>query len=130
MSDALGGWDVHTYVIPQAVIAAGEQGRYGMRAETRTLHICTHGVPLHRVCRRALRRVECDASAGIAGQTTRHVRGGAHAARLRPVFRGFLSMGGLLRPGEIAARLIRGLGRRHCGAAPIADQRDHGNGDH
>ncbi len=44
---ALGGWDVHTHVIPPAVIAAGEQGRFGMRAEPATLHICAHGVPLH-----------------------------------------------------------------------------------
>ena len=44
---ALGGWDVHTHIIPPAVITAGEQGRFGMRAEPKTLHICAHGVPLH-----------------------------------------------------------------------------------
>jgi aminocarboxymuconate-semialdehyde decarboxylase len=44
---ALGGWDVHAHLIPPAVIAAGEQGRFGMRAEPKTLHICAHGVPLH-----------------------------------------------------------------------------------
>ncbi|HZP74624.1 MAG TPA: amidohydrolase family protein [Pseudolabrys sp.] len=49
MSDAhaLGGWDVHTHVIPPAVIAAAQAGRYGMRAAPPTLHICAHGVPLH-----------------------------------------------------------------------------------
>lgn len=44
---ALGGWDVHTHIIPPAVVAAGEQGRFGMRTEAKTLHICAHGVPLH-----------------------------------------------------------------------------------
>jgi aminocarboxymuconate-semialdehyde decarboxylase len=43
----LGGWDVHTHIIPLAVIAAGERGLYGMRPEPKTLHICAHGVPLH-----------------------------------------------------------------------------------
>lgn len=44
---ALGGWDVHTHIVPPAVIAAGQRGLYGMRAEPKTLHICAHGVPLH-----------------------------------------------------------------------------------
>jgi len=44
---SLGGWDVHTHIIPPAVIAAGEKGLYGMHTEPETLHICTHGVPLH-----------------------------------------------------------------------------------
>src|SRR5690349_6861229 len=44
---ASGGWDVHTHIVPPAVIAAGEKGLYGMRAEPKTLHICAHGVPLH-----------------------------------------------------------------------------------
>lgn len=47
LAPALGGWDVHTHIVPPAVIAAGEQQRYGMRADARTLHICAHGVPLH-----------------------------------------------------------------------------------
>jgi aminocarboxymuconate-semialdehyde decarboxylase len=46
-SSTLGGWDVHTHIIPLAVIAAGERGLYGMRTEPKTLHICAHGVPLH-----------------------------------------------------------------------------------
>ena len=45
--DALGGWDVHTHIIPPAVVAAGEKGRFGMRADPKALHICAHGVPLH-----------------------------------------------------------------------------------
>lgn len=44
---ALGGWDVHTHVIPPAVIAAAEKGLFGMKAAPTTLHICSHGVPLH-----------------------------------------------------------------------------------
>jgi aminocarboxymuconate-semialdehyde decarboxylase len=43
---ALGGWDVHTHIIPSAVIAAGNKGLYGMRTDPTTLHICAHGVPL------------------------------------------------------------------------------------
>jgi aminocarboxymuconate-semialdehyde decarboxylase len=46
-SSALGGWDVHTHIIPPAVIAAGAGGLYGMRTDARTLHICAHGIPLH-----------------------------------------------------------------------------------
>lgn len=44
---ALGGWDVHTHVIPLAIIAAAEKGRFGMKTASKTLHICSHGVPLH-----------------------------------------------------------------------------------
>lgn len=44
---ALGGWDVHTHIIPPAVVAAADQGRFGMTAAPTTLHICSHGVPLH-----------------------------------------------------------------------------------
>jgi aminocarboxymuconate-semialdehyde decarboxylase len=49
MSNAspLGGWDVHTHIIPPAVIAAAEKGRFGMKAAPGTLHICSHGIPLH-----------------------------------------------------------------------------------
>jgi aminocarboxymuconate-semialdehyde decarboxylase len=43
----LGGWDVHTHIIPSAVIAAGEKGLYGMRTEPKALQICAHGIPLH-----------------------------------------------------------------------------------
>jgi aminocarboxymuconate-semialdehyde decarboxylase len=43
----LGGWDVHTHIIPPAVIAAGEKRLFGMHAEAKTLHICAHGVPMH-----------------------------------------------------------------------------------
>ena len=37
---AFGGWDNHTHIIPPAVIAAGEKGLYGMRADRNILHIC------------------------------------------------------------------------------------------
>jgi len=43
----LGGWDVHTHLIPPAVVAAGEKQRFGMQRNQGTLHICSHGVPLH-----------------------------------------------------------------------------------
>ena len=43
----LGGWDVHTHIVPPAVVAAGERGAFGMRASAGTLTICAHGVPLH-----------------------------------------------------------------------------------
>ncbi|MGB6351073.1 MAG: hypothetical protein WBG10_13700, partial [Pseudolabrys sp.] len=44
---SLGGWDVHTHIIPPAVIAAGEKHLFGMHAEAKTLHICAHGFPMH-----------------------------------------------------------------------------------
>jgi aminocarboxymuconate-semialdehyde decarboxylase len=47
ISPITGGWDVHTHIVPPAMIAAGESGRYGMRAESAKLHICGHGVPIH-----------------------------------------------------------------------------------
>lgn len=43
----IGGWDVHTHIMPQAIIAAGERGLYGMHTDPTTLHICAHGVPVH-----------------------------------------------------------------------------------
>lgn len=39
-----GGWDSHTHIIPPAVIAAGESGRYGMSAEPDLLKILGRGV--------------------------------------------------------------------------------------
>lgn len=46
MSQRMGGWDVHTHIVPPAVVAAGERGTFGMRANPGTLTICAHGVPL------------------------------------------------------------------------------------
>ena len=43
----LGGWDVHTHIVPPAVVTAGERGAFGMRALPGTLTICAHSVPLH-----------------------------------------------------------------------------------
>jgi aminocarboxymuconate-semialdehyde decarboxylase len=43
----LGGWDVHTHIVPPAVVTAGERGAFGMRVSPGTLTICAHGVPLH-----------------------------------------------------------------------------------
>lgn len=43
----LGGWDVHTHIVPPAVVAAGERGMFGMQALPGALKICAHGVPLH-----------------------------------------------------------------------------------
>lgn len=47
MAQAGGGWDVHTHIVPPAVVAAGARGAFGMRASADTLTICSHGVPLH-----------------------------------------------------------------------------------
>jgi aminocarboxymuconate-semialdehyde decarboxylase len=42
-----GGWDVHAHIVPPAIVAAGENGLYGMAvAQPSTLRICAHGVPL------------------------------------------------------------------------------------
>ena len=47
MPQTIGGWDVHTHIVPPAVVAAGGRGAFGMRASSDTLTICAHGVPLH-----------------------------------------------------------------------------------
>jgi aminocarboxymuconate-semialdehyde decarboxylase len=47
MAQAAGGWDVHTHIVPPAVVAAGARGAFGMRASSDTLTVCAHGVPLH-----------------------------------------------------------------------------------
>jgi aminocarboxymuconate-semialdehyde decarboxylase len=44
---ALGGWHVHTHLIPPAVIAAGAKRLCGMRNDAKKLHMCAHGLPLH-----------------------------------------------------------------------------------
>ena len=44
-----GGWDVHTHIVPPAVLAAGERGAFGMRAGSGQLTICQHGVPIHPI---------------------------------------------------------------------------------
>ena len=47
MAPTIGGWDVHTHIVPPAVVAAGGRGAFGMRASADTLTICAHGVQLH-----------------------------------------------------------------------------------
>jgi len=47
MPQAIGGWDVHTHIVPPAVVAAGARGAFGMRTSAETLTICAHGVALH-----------------------------------------------------------------------------------
>ena len=47
MAQRIGGWDVHTHIVPPAVVAAGGRGAFGMRASSDTLTICAHGVPPH-----------------------------------------------------------------------------------
>lgn len=61
-TSALGGWDVHTHIIPPAVIAAAEQGRFGTTATPGTLHICAHGVPLNPLSKVGglVDRIRCD----------------------------------------------------------------------
>ena len=49
MPQTTGGWDVHTHIVPPAVVAAGGRGAFGMRASSDTLTICAHGVPLHPI---------------------------------------------------------------------------------
>jgi aminocarboxymuconate-semialdehyde decarboxylase len=57
-----GGWDVHTHIVPPAVVAAGERGAFAMRADAGKLTICGHGVPLHPISDAAklVERVESD----------------------------------------------------------------------
>ena len=49
MPQTTGGWDVHTHIVPPAVVAAGARGAFGMRASSDTLAICDHGVALHPI---------------------------------------------------------------------------------
>ncbi|HZP70669.1 MAG TPA: amidohydrolase family protein [Pseudolabrys sp.] len=62
MPQVTGGWDVHTHIVPPAVVAAGGRGAFGMRASPDTLTICAHGVPLHPLTdvRRLVDRVATD----------------------------------------------------------------------
>src|ERR1700730_2311833 len=47
----MGGWDVHTHLVPQGLIGAVEKdGVYGMSLAPGRLCICGHGVPLHPLC--------------------------------------------------------------------------------
>src|SRR4029079_2395656 len=43
----IGGWDVHTHIVPPAVVAAGGRGAFGIRASSDTLTFCRAGVPRH-----------------------------------------------------------------------------------
>ena len=45
----MGGWDVHTHLVPPLVIAAAEGGAYGMAVEPGKLHVCSHGVGLQPI---------------------------------------------------------------------------------
>lgn len=46
----LGGWDVHTHVIPPALVAAvAERAVFGMSTTGNELKVCSHGVPLHPI---------------------------------------------------------------------------------
>jgi len=47
MAPRIGGWDVHTHIVPPAVVAAGGRGAFGMRVSPGTLNVCAHGVPLY-----------------------------------------------------------------------------------
>jgi aminocarboxymuconate-semialdehyde decarboxylase len=44
-----GGWDVHTHLVPQKVVAAARNAAYGMSTDERKLTVCAHGVPLHPI---------------------------------------------------------------------------------
>lgn len=46
----LGGWDVHTHLIPQALVdAVAERAVFGMTTSGGMLQVCAHGVPLHPI---------------------------------------------------------------------------------
>ena len=58
----LGGWDVHTHIVPPAIVTAAEEGRFGMKATQTTLHIYSHGVQLNPLAKVAalVDRVQSD----------------------------------------------------------------------
>jgi aminocarboxymuconate-semialdehyde decarboxylase len=47
MPEMIGGWDVHTHILPPAVVTAGARGAFGMLASSDTLTICAHGLALY-----------------------------------------------------------------------------------
>jgi aminocarboxymuconate-semialdehyde decarboxylase len=62
-----GGWDVHTHLIPEALIAAvGADGLHGMTLQPGKLCICGHGVALHPICE-AIKLVERVRNDGLDG---------------------------------------------------------------
>jgi aminocarboxymuconate-semialdehyde decarboxylase len=58
----LGGWDVHSHLIPDGVIKAADTGAYGMAHDEGKLQVCGHGVPLTRISKTAklLDRIAAD----------------------------------------------------------------------
>jgi aminocarboxymuconate-semialdehyde decarboxylase len=59
----LGGWDVHTHLIPPALVAAiADKAVFGMTTSGGTLRVCAHGVPLHPIsdADKLADRVVCD----------------------------------------------------------------------
>lgn len=58
-----GGWDVHTHLVPPALVAAAAEGAaFGMSATATELHVCAHGVPLHPIsdARKLVDRIKAD----------------------------------------------------------------------
>src|SRR6266568_9262397 len=63
----LGGWDVHTHLIPPALVAAvADNAVFGMSTTGTELRVCSHGVPLHPISE-AGRLVERIATDGLDG---------------------------------------------------------------
>lgn len=46
-----GGWDVHTHLVPQAIVDLAQQnGAFGMSLQPGRLCVCGYRVPLHPIC--------------------------------------------------------------------------------
>lgn len=50
MRSRIGGWDVHTHLIPQGLVKSAKSGAYQMSLRPGQICICGHGVPLHPIC--------------------------------------------------------------------------------
>lgn len=134
MSQRIGGWDVHTHIVPPAVAAASERGAFGMRAGPGKLTICAHDVPLHPLSEigKLIDRVQSDdldgaivsvppplfrpdLSPDVCGDYARLVNDGLyeachkHAGVLRPL--AYLPV----ETPEIAVRIAAGLNERWAG---------------
>lgn len=59
---AIGGWDVHAHLVPDGVVAAARDARFGMGAENGKLQVCGHGVPLVPISQadKLIERLETD----------------------------------------------------------------------
>ncbi|WP_029040392.1 amidohydrolase family protein [Cucumibacter marinus] len=60
------GWDIHTHLIPPALLKLADKGAFDMRRDPKKLHVCGHGVPIYPIsdATRLIERIEADSLEG------------------------------------------------------------------